>query len=481
MATPLPIANGFYISDSLPISAQECTNWRPNIVQTAGLSQETLFGTEGLLQLQTTGTNKQINRGMHVKNGIPYFVNGTSLISLTRTVDSEGVETFGTTIHGTIPGTARVSMADNGTQLMILVPGGSGFIFDEDAGTPFQTITDAGFTANGAPQYVVYIDGFFVASTDTKKFINSAINDGLSWNALDRGTAEVDPDIIVAPHVHSNQLFIAGSETFQVFENVARTVEPFQTVRGFIIPKGLFAPLAIIEANNTFMWLGGGVNESPAIWQFNGGSNPIKISNTAVDAALDKFTNEEIDAAFAYSYAKRGAYIIGFTVGNRTFEYNTITQRWNERKSQIDDSPTRWRANSLGTAYNRVLVGDSVDGRIGEVDPDTFTEYGTNIIRIVTTQPFSNNGDSLKVPLLELTVESGVGNSDVPDPKISMARSLDGKKFLYEQTRSTGKIGEFNRRAQWRRQGRFARFEVLRFRMSDAVKPVIIKLEAKTK
>ena len=60
----LPIANGFYISDSLPISAQECVNWYPNIVQAPALSQETLFGTPGLVQQATTGTlTEDINRG----------------------------------------------------------------------------------------------------------------------------------------------------------------------------------------------------------------------------------------------------------------------------------------------------------------------------------------------------------------------------------------------------------------------------------
>ena len=49
--TVLPIANGFYVSDSLPLSAQECTNWYPNIVQGVGLNQETLFGTEGITLL----------------------------------------------------------------------------------------------------------------------------------------------------------------------------------------------------------------------------------------------------------------------------------------------------------------------------------------------------------------------------------------------------------------------------------------------
>ena len=49
--TILPIANGYYESDSLPISAQECINFYPNIVQAPALNQETLFGTDGIEQV----------------------------------------------------------------------------------------------------------------------------------------------------------------------------------------------------------------------------------------------------------------------------------------------------------------------------------------------------------------------------------------------------------------------------------------------
>ena len=138
----LPIAGGFYLSDSLPISAQECTNWYVNRPQSDALGPAGLFGTPGIELIESTGEIKQENRGSHTKNGIPYFVNGDSLYSLDRVFDVDNNEIFSTTSLGIIEGEGRVSMADNGTQLMILVPGGKGYIFNEDAGTPFQEITD---------------------------------------------------------------------------------------------------------------------------------------------------------------------------------------------------------------------------------------------------------------------------------------------------------------------------------------------------
>jgi len=474
---PLPIANGFYESDSLPISAQECVNWYPNIVQAPALSQETLFGTPGITQLATTGTKQQANRGSHVKNGIAYVVNGNALYRVNLIVDVDGNESFTTTSLGSITGTGRVSMADNGTQLMILVPGGDGFIFNEDAGTPFQQITDPDFTANGAPQIVVFVDGFFAANTDSKKWIESGLNDGLSWNALDFGTAESDPDKIVAPHVFKNQIFQTGSETTEGFQNIGGS--GFTFVRtGLFLDKGCFAPFSLISANNTWMMIGGGINESPAVWQFTG-NGFAKVSTTAIDAQLQKFSRTDIEDAFAFSYAQKGAYFVGFTVSDRTFVYDVISKRWHERKSVIQDVQERWRVNSLVTAYNRIIVADSVDGRIGSLETETFTEYGSNIIRTIATQPFANQGNSVRVPMIELTMESGVGNADVPNPQISMSYSDDGKVFKFERNRAIGKIGEFFRRCIWYKNGRIPRFRVFRFRLSDAVKPVIIKLEAK--
>ncbi|GAG16834.1 unnamed protein product, partial [marine sediment metagenome] len=261
--------------------------------------------------------------------GILYFVNGESLYRLDRTIDGDGNDVFGYTALGVIAGTGPVSMADNGTQLMILVPGGLGSIWVQDTTTFTASIfaVDSDFTANGAPQIVVFIDGYFVCSTDSKKFISSAINDGLAWNALDFGTAEADPDIIRAPFVFNNQLFILGSETTQGFQNVGGSGFPFAAIQGLVIPKGLYANFAIAPTTNSFMMIGGGVNESPAIWLFTGNGFD-KISTTAIDNLLNDYTDTEIQDVVAVSYAEKGAYFTGFSLPDRDLYYDSISGRW---------------------------------------------------------------------------------------------------------------------------------------------------------
>lgn len=474
--TPLPITNGFYESESLPLSAQECTNWYANIPQSPALATESLFRTPGAKQLATASAIGLANRGGWVFNGKPYFVNAGMLYRLNEVGTTYELESL-----GEITGSGRVSFADNGTQLCILNPGGDGYIFTDTPDT-LTKITSTNFTANGQPQYVVFIDGYFVFTTDSKKFITSNLNDGLSYTATDFGTAEANPDDTVAPFVFNNQLFIMGAITGEAFTNVGGAGFPFRR-SGLFLTKGVFAPLSIIEASNTFMWIGGGKNESPAIWQFAGNTSE-KVSTTAIDNVLQDLTEAELSQVFAWSYSEKGAYFVGFSLPSTSFVIDTVTGRWHERKSTYTDfggnkQNVRFRANCVLNAYSKILIGDSVDGRIGELSQDYLDEYGNTISRIVSTQPFQNNMQAFTIPMLELTVESGAGNDDIEDPKITMDISVDGgKTYKDARPRSIGKRGDYRRRAIWRRNGRVSRLAVVRFTMTDAVETSILQLTA---
>jgi hypothetical protein len=85
---------------------------------------------------------------------------------------------------------------------------------------------------------------------------------------------------------------------------------------------------------------------------------------------------------------------------------------------------------------------------------------------------------SFRVPMIELTMESGVGNADDADPQVTMSRSIDGRTWTDPRARSVGAIGEFFKRQIWRRLGRASRFEMFAFEVSARVKVVIIQLVA---
>ncbi len=471
----IPISTGFYEDSSRPIAAQTCINWIPVVPETNALSISQLKGTPGINLFAMNGTFS--NRGAHVMDSVSFFVNGTSLFRVNADGSSDDL--------GSITGVGRVSMADNGTQLCIVVPGTTGYIFTKDPDT-LTIITDPNFFSLGPSDQVEYKDSFFIHIAK-KLFFKSALNDGLVYDALDFGTAEADPDNNSAIHVNRNVLYIAGNETIEPFQNVGGSGFPYQRISGGLIQKGVKAKFSVVDFDNSFVFLGGGVNEQPAIWRFTG-SSAVKLSTQAIDNIIGKETDAQLEAVFATTYAIDGSYFVNFHFSDSTFTYDaTASSRlgkpvWHERQSRNDQGEqTKWRVSSIVTAYGKTLVGDSLGPKIGEISTDAFTEYGTLIDRDVSTGPLQADGQTFFINQLEVMTESGVGNTTDPgaDPQITMSMSINGgQTFGNELSRSLGKVGEYNQRQIWDRLGRVPRFAMFRFSVSAEVRPVIIKLVA---
>jgi len=480
MRRPLEISTGFYESASLPLSAQRCVNLYPVIPQATALNQRALFGCPGIKTFTTSGaTIEGVNRGSQVMKGVPFFINGMNLYSMT----SAGVVTD----HGTIEGEGGVSLANNGQFLVVVVPGGNAYAFDNVEDT-LTEITDVDFITAST---VVFKDGFFVFSAaDGSVFFNSALNDPFTYDALDFGTAEINPDRIVALHVNHNELFVAGEETIELFQNVGGSGFPFQRIPGANIQKGVFSKFSIREFDNTFVFVGGGENEKAAIWRLTGSSSVQKISTSAIDNAIQKFNEDELSNAFAWDYAEGGNFFVGFTfeserIPSRTFVYDATTsalsgrQEWHERQTGVTDN--RWRVNSLIRIFGKIIVFDQLDNRVGEVDLNTFDEYGDVLFWSKSSSPFEQQGVTFFFSEIELFMETGVGltTGQGSDPIVRMDFSDNGgRTYSNEFSRNYGKIGRFKQRTIWRRQGRIPVSRVVRFSGSDPVKRNILKLES---
>jgi hypothetical protein len=410
-------------------------------------------------------------RGSQTLDGTPYFVLGATLVRLNSDETT-------TSISGTIEGTGPVSMAENGTQLCILVPGGKGYIYTVSGG--LAEITDTDFRASGDPQAVTFVDGYFVFTTDEKKVIVSNLNDGTAYNALDFGSAESDPDEVVAPVVLFNQLFVAGATTFEAYSNIGGAGFPFARSNLFF-QQGVAAPFSIQSTPETFTWVGNGKRQRPAVWIVEG-NQTRKISSRGIDLLLDSLTDAEIAAITSWAYGADGQFFVGWNLPSTTIVYDFVTGRWHERQSRVS---TGINAYTIGAcrqrdhivAYGEVYCGDSEDNRIGKLTEDTYSEYGNLIFREFTTQPFMNNLEPFSVPSLELQLESGVGGNT--EAEVIMWQSKDGgHNYTAPRVRPFGRRGEYERRAVWRRLGRADRTVSYRFRITDPVKVVGIQLVA---
>lgn len=473
----LPLHNGFYQSEALPVASQFCQNMYVNIPEVTGaISDSQLYPTPGLVEIVNTG-NTEINRGSHVLSDAPYFVNNTTLYRL-ETDDT-------VTSLGTIEGDSRVSMADNGNQLIIVVPGTRiGYIYTVDGG--LVDITSATFIdpSKAAPEIVVFILGYFVVTRGSKEFFSSNINNGLVFDALDFGTAEADPDVIRSAHVHKSQLYIFGSETIEVF-NLSSSPGadfPFVRINGFVIPKGITAPFSVTAFDGTFAFIGQGVNESPKIYIFTG-SGVSPISTTSIDFLLQS-GEETIADAFVWNYTFRGATFVGWSNTNGTFVYDSKASGlagakiWHQRLSSNVQQKTRWRVNSLVTAYGKLLVGDSESGIIGRIDNDEETDYG-NVIETDFAMPtLENNSKPMFFNSIETVLDSGKALKNGAEQNIRMSYSDNARTYSPYKNRGIGKTGEFEKKQKWQQLGTTRRYRIFRFKMDARM--VVMKVVINT-
>jgi len=379
-------------------------------------------------------------------------------------------------------------MADNGKQLCIVVPGtGTAYIYTKSGG--LTLITDLDFTGifpDGSlklAEIVVFIDGYFVFTTASKNFFQSAINDGTNYNALDFGTAEADPDNIRSAHVYKNQLYIFGSETIEVFQTSTSNISvgsSFDRINGFVIPKGIASPFSVVDFDGSFVFAGQGVNESPKIYMFSG-SGVVPISNTAIDLILQEA--QKIDESFAVTYTFRGAVFVAFSTSTGgTLIYDAKASalsggmEWHTRESSNLSFKSRWRVNSIITAYSSLLVGDSEGGIIGKIDNDVYTDYGNTISREFALATLENNSQPMFFNSIEAVIDSGQGLEDGTIPYIRMSYSDDGRVYTSEKIRSAGATGQYNIKTKWTQLGTTRRYRIFNFKFDAPVKWTILKM-----
>lgn len=482
--TRLPISQGFYKDESLTVSARECVNLFPHIPEGQAITDGALYGTAGISQIANTATNA-FNRGCALLNGVPYFICGNKLWQITYTTDSYGNRTYSATdVSGseTIDGTARVVCAVNLTQIAIVAPDVNNqfncWIYSVAGG--LVQISDANF--DGPVGGVTFFDSYFLFfKLNSQKWFKSSPLDGLTYNALDYGSAEADPNNITAIHSLNGIVWVFGSRIMEPYQSIDTAGFPFERISSGIQQKGCTAPHSIVEVNGALMWIGAGENEQPSIYISSGGL-PQKISPASVDNLIYQGGIIPLKQAFAIRWAERGHIFVSFTVpGICTIVFDAITREWHQKQSLDRFKQSQpWRVKSLVDAYSVRLVGDELTGIIGAMDENTFYEYGDEIRRYFTIPSIENEGRPFSLLQVQLLADTGtnpvIGQGSMPVVRMSISKD-GGYIYSPEISRNMGATGDYYSPISWPMLGRYSRSATIRFDISEPIKVVFVKVE----
>lgn len=458
----IPFVGSAYEGRSKDISFQRCLNLYLEQGAQSGKTPFSLHGTPGLNRIASVGVGPNRGNGI-VFLGCAYFISGGELIQLDDGYNATSIGSISTTVGG-------VSMAENGTQLMI-VDGTAGYIYD---GTTLSTISDPDYPGG---THVTHIDGYFVvAGNNGDAFNTSALRDGTAWDATDTASAERHPDDVKAIVADHRELWLLGESTTEIWYNSGNLDFPFSATTNGFIEWGIVAPHSLQKMDNGIVWLAQTERGRGYVVRTQG-YTPKVISQPWLEYEFSTYITIADAQAYVYQQAGHEFYVLNFPSANKTWAYDARTKEWHERGTYLLG---RHRSNGHIYFNQANIVGDYSNGNLYTLELDTYTDNEVTVQRIRTTPPIHQDRKWIYFHSLEIDFESGVGltSGQGADPQAMLRWSDDGgHTWSNEHWRTIGKKGEYDSRAVWRRLGK-ARNRIFELTITDPVKVIIIDAHA---
>ena len=422
---PIPLPIGTYKYADPSVSSRRLLNCTAETVP-GGKSPVVVKRMPGIDNFVVAGS---MIRGGHKFKGDLYVVSAQSFFKITK---------FGIVTNiGTVIGTSRVSIADNGVS-MVIVSKPHGFTSD---GVTVIQIVDSFFVDNGGASKVDFIDGYFVFTRpNTEIFFNSEL--GLtSFNPLDFTSADGASDNLVGLIVDHREIFLAGEDSCELWFNAGNPVgSPFSRSPSGFLEVGCASGQTLAKIDNTVFWLADDQTVRRLV-----GNNPVVVSTPGISELI---RTQDVSKTFGFAYTFEEKFYYVLTFKSLTLEYDIGGSEWHERESR---NLERWRPIDI-VEFNGLTVLDGCSGDIGTLNSRTGTEWGDTQLVQWIYQPIYVEGKRVYHDRLEINLSVGRGETtgQGSDPEIILLISDDGGSVFTEyQRKSLGKLGKRKTRVFW--------------------------------
>lgn len=457
----MPAVPGFIgpsYTTSKAINSQRCINLRLEIDAANGKAPLSLVGLPGYRTIKSDLSGEV--RGFWKARGRTFVVIGSQLIELSANMTHK-------VRGGLTTSTGRVSIADNGLQMLVV----------DGNGVLGMTLADNGTTNSignfpvGAT-FVLCIDNTMLANEPkTQRFHISAVGDGYTWSALDFASAEGLPDDLVAMVAFNKQAYLIGTDSMQVFWDSGDATRPFIPLEGSLVEVGCGAPDSAVKDKAGVYWL------TPTGQVYKAAGNGTALISTP--ALRKEFAAYRLDDARAFTFEldNHDFYVLTFPSNDRTWLYDATTQAWHEWL-EWDTDWHRHRANCAVFAFGKLIVGDMNNGRLYEMSSDIEDNDGRQIRALRASAHISQDEMQIEVNQFEVVCQQAVGltTGQGSAPQMMLRCSKDGgNTWGREIWRSMGLKGEYRNRTRWATPCGVARDLVFEVSFTDPVKRVLVK------
>jgi hypothetical protein len=454
---PVNITGGTTKYKSRHLSAQTTRNfWPRKIDDQLAKSPYILESFWGLKSWSSTAGNA--DRGMLEHKGVLYQVSGSSLYSF----DSAGTASAAL---GTVSGTGRCYMFGM-LDKVVIVTNNTVYTWDEGTDT-FTEQSDGDFET---PQTGAHLNNKAIYDGDGGRFGVSDVGDPLSIGGLEYATAESNADDLVAVYTFQQRAYMMGEKTIEPWWDSGIGSPPLNRVEGGIIQVGLDAKYSVSNDDDFMYWLA----DDKQVYALSGGQAQV-ISDQALTREITGYTTTNDAIGWTMNLEGSWLYVLTFPSAQMTWVYPRGGE-WFEWS--YGDAGKRSLSNSYAFAYGKHIVGDYASGNLYELDPETYTDNGTTILRTRETAPLHGAlltpdaaGKRLTMNRMEIMLETGVGliTGQGSDPEIMVSFSDDGgNTFGTERRMHIGKLSDKMWKAELFICGSFYS-RIVRIKTSDPV------------
>lgn len=418
---PLNITGPSYQDRSRPLSSQQTKNWYHQVVE-EGKDNYVLHSFPGL---KLVGAGLGADRGMRNFGEVGFRITGTNLYSF----DPSGNHT----LIGTVPGSDRMIMDDDGNNLIITGVDGQ-FIYDKST---IEVLTDPNIVGSTANTFlknsIIYTnDPFFVvAGTKTPDTVNG----------LNTAEPESKPDALIRAYAFKQNVYMFGTRSTEPYWFSGEGNPPLDVLDGQIFEVGLEAIHSVSNTDQFLYWLG----DDNAIYQAVGGQRQ-RISSSAISHEIASYPTASDGIGYTFTLEGMNFYAIHFPTADKSWCLNESLGKngWFEISSGTNDGV--YQGTSLINVYGKNFVADATNGNLYELDIDTFTNNSEIIQRRRITSSVNGkllgaSGARVQWSRLEIIMEQGVGliTGQGEDPKLQLEISFDGGRSWAEK--GWGRVG----------------------------------------
>lgn len=441
MTVPLNLIGGSYKARAVIANNQACVNLYAEKNPKDSPAPYTFYPRPGYSRLLAAPVFG-LGRGCYrASNGALYVVVGVNVYYISPN--------FAATLLGTIAlGKSMVSMADNGTDILLVDGTTAGYSINL-ASNVMTPVIDPAFYGADRVEYVG--SAFLLNRPGTPQFYISGVN-ALTWDPLDFGQKTSSPDPLVAAPALNGQTWLLGTLRGEVWYYSGAADFPWQQLPGVLVEHGCGATYSPASTDKYLFWLTQDKDGKPWIAKGSADYSVVRASTHAIENDIQNYGVWNDAIGYVKQQLGHTFYVINFPSANKTWAYDLSVDLWTEWSSTNANGDMNRDIGQLHAyAYNTNVVVHWQNGNLLASDPNTYADDGVDFPCI---RSFPHAIDTMqRISYRSFTANIQTGQIIDPNaemPQITLSQSIDrGQTFRMGRSRPMGKVGKPKTVPRW--------------------------------